>query len=84
MELIAPETIDLNFTNRETSIREISKHVDVNCLIAMGAASLAEIKHHESTTILSIGMLRKILDIGINVDLENLETREILLEIIRG
>lgn len=75
--------LDVNFNKKETAIKEICKNVDVRYITLCGMAAISEIEIHDDIDKMSIGAIKKILGINMNVDLENLETRKVLLEIIK-
>ncbi len=77
------DTINLEFIKKETAIREISKNVDVAFLIKLGISAMKEIESHEKPENMSIGAIKKILNISPDIDLSNLETRNILLEFVK-
>jgi hypothetical protein len=78
-----PEIIELEFKNKQTAVREICKHTDITYLTKIGMSAIKEIKSHENPDNMSIGSIKQILDIKPGVDLNNLETRRVLIEKIK-
>jgi hypothetical protein len=82
-DIAPPEITEFELTNKEKSIKEICKHVDLKYLIKIGICAMNEISNHENPANFSIGSLKKILNIKSDIDITNLETRKLLLEFIK-
>lgn len=76
-----PENVlDLNFNNKNTAINELCKILDNSYVLKLGMCALQEIENHELPGNCSVGDIKKILGFNPNIDLNNLETRKVLLE----
>lgn len=74
------ERINLSFNKIESAITAIIKHLDVKDITRIALCAMSEVHSHENPENMSVGTIKKILDIHTDVDLLNLETRRVLLE----
>lgn len=81
---IAPIVIEFEFNDTKKAIKEICKHVDLSYLIKLGISAKKEIDSYENPNNMAIGSIKEILGINLDVDLFNLETRQVLLEFLKS
>ncbi len=83
LQRVEPETLDFNFDNKNTAINELCRILNNSYVLKLGMCALQEIENHEVPENCSVGAIKKILGLSPNMDLNNIETRKVLLEKIK-
>lgn len=72
--------IEINFTDKNLAIKTICEHLNLKTIMNLGLKATKDIDFLEDENNLSVGTLRKILGISKETDINNLETRKLLIE----